>query len=308
MIKSKYNIIMIHGYEGNSENHWFPYIKTEMEKHGVDVFAPQMPTEYTVETWLKSLEDISERVNENTILVGHSLGCPAVLHLLSKLDKPVLGSAFVAGFAKPFGGDTQEDQECNRFVQEISWKKARKNAGQVKVFSSSNDPEIPVDVSIHFASMLQEPIRFIENAGHFCADDGYETFPELLEYLKTQIYLTYDEFKKLDARIGHIKKVEEVPDADKLLRFEIDFGTSDAGALQGTGMEYRQIVSGIREYFPDYEQLVGKKALYVLNLEPREIKGVTSYGMLMAIDDLESKPVFLVPEFPDEVNPGSRVR
>lgn len=296
MIKLKHNIIMIHGYEGNSENHWFPYIKTEMEKHGVDVFAPQMPTEYTVEAWLKSVDEISERVNENTILVGHSLGCPTVLHLLSKLEKPVFGSVFVAGFAKPFDGDTKEDQECNRFVQEISWKKARKNVGQIKIFSSTNDPEIPVDVSIHFASMLKEPVRFIENAGHFCTDDGYETFPELLDYLKSQIYLTYDEFKKLDARVGHIKKVEEVPDADKLLRFEIDFGEG----------EDRQIVSGIREYFPNYESLVGKKALYVLNLEPREIKGVVSYGMLMAVDGVDDKPVFLIPD--GEVNPGSKVR
>ncbi len=296
MIKSKHNIIMIHGYEGNSENHWFPYIQTEMEKHGVDVFTPEMPKEHTVEAWLETLKEISEKVNEHTILIGHSLGCPAILHLLAMLSKPVFSTVLVAGFAQSFDDDSKEVQECFAFVKDLPWKVIRKNSGVIQIFNSTNDPEIPTDVAIHLSTMLQTSVTFIENAGHFCADDGFETFPKLLDYLKSQIYLTYDEFKKLDARVGHIKKVEPVEGADKLLRFEIDFAEG----------ENRQIVSGIREYFPEYETLVGKKALYVLNLEPREIKGVTSYGMLMAVNGVDDKPVFLVPD--DEVNPGSRVR
>lgn len=296
MIKSKHNIIMIHGYEGNSENHWFPYIQTEMEKHGVDVFTPEMPKEHTVEAWLETLKEISEKVNEHTILIGHSLGCPAILHLLAMLSKPVFSTVLVAGFAQSFDDDSKEAQECFAFVKDLPWKVIRKNSGVIQIFNSTNDPEIPTDVAIHLSTMLQTSVTFIENAGHFCADDGFETFPKLLDYLKSQIYLTYDEFKKLDARVGHIKKVEPVEGADKLLRFEIDFAEG----------ENRQIVSGIREYFPEYETLVGKKALYVLNLEPREIKGVTSYGMLMAVNGVDDKPVFLVPD--DEVNPGPRVR
>jgi methionyl-tRNA synthetase len=109
-------------------------------------------------------------------------------------------------------------------------------------------------------------------------------------------HISYDDFKKLDMRIGHIKFVEPVPETDKLLRFEIDFGEE----------EPRQVVSGIREFYPDYEQLVGKFALYVVNLEPRTIKGVESHGMLMAVDGLDGQPVFLVPE--DGVEPGSKVR
>jgi methionine--tRNA ligase beta chain len=262
----------------------------------VEVFVPQMPKEHTPEKWLEEIKNWEEKINEHTILIGHSLGCPTILHLLSQISKPVFGTIFVAGFGKAFNDETKEDEECNRFVQNISWKKAREHAGMVKIFSSVNDPEIPVDVSIDFGTMLKSPIRFIENAGHFCADDGFEKFPELLEYLFSQVYLTYEEFKKLDARVGYIKKVEPIEGADKLLRFEIDFGEG----------EDRQIVSGIREYFSEYEHLVGKKALYVLNLAPREIKGVTSYGMLMAVDGVDGKPVFLIPE--QEVNPGSKER
>ena len=296
MIKSRHNIILIHGYGGASDNHWFPYIQGELEKIGVEVFAPQMPEDHTPEKWSPILEELKEKINENTILVGHSLGCPAILNLLPKLEKTVFGTIFVAGFGKKFEDGSEDAQKCNEFVKDIAWKKVRKNAGHIKIIASTNDPAVPVDVSVHLGVMLQEPVHFYDGAGHFCESDGYEKFPKLLDYIKTQIYLTYDEFKKLDARVGHIMKVEPVEEADKLLRFEIDFGEG----------EPRQIVSGIREFFPDYESLVGKQALYVLNLEPREIKGITSFGMLMAVDGVGGNPVFLVPENP--VSPGSNVR
>jgi len=72
------------------------------------------------------------------------------------------------------------------------------------------------------------------------------------------------------------------------------------------GRDIRQIVSGIREFFPEYENLVGNYGLYILNLEPREIRGVTSYGMLMAVDGADGNPVFLGPQ--GEVTPGAKVR
>jgi len=112
--------------------------------------------------------------------------------------------------------------------------------------------------------------------------------------------ISYEDFKKMDIRIGEIKFVEPVPETDKLLRCEIDFGEVD----EDGNKKLRQIVSGIRESYPEYENLVGKKILYILNLEPREIKGVDSNGMLMAVGDDE--PIFLVGE--QDVPAGSRVR
>ena len=106
--------------------------------------------------------------------------------------------------------------------------------------------------------------------------------------------ITYDEFKKMDIRIGTIKQVEPIEGTDKLLKCQVD--TGDA--------ELRQIVSGIREYYPEYETLVGKQVLYIVNLEPREIRGNMSHGMLMAVGN--DKPIFLVPETP--VDAGSKVR
>lgn len=115
-------------------------------------------------------------------------------------------------------------------------------------------------------------------------------------------YVTYEEFKKMDIRVGTIREVEAVPDTDKLLCCQIDFGEVD----EEGNKKLRQIVSGIHEYYPEPSVLVGKQVLYIVNLEPRKIKGYDSNGMLMAVDGIDDKPVFLTPEV--EVNNGTRVR
>lgn len=113
-------------------------------------------------------------------------------------------------------------------------------------------------------------------------------------------YVSFDEFKKMDIRVGTIREVEVVPETDKLLRCQIDFNeTNEDGSKK-----LRQIISGIRETYPEHEKLIGKQVLYIVNLEPRMIKGFESNGMLMAVDGPDGKPVFLVPEV--EVLSGSK--
>jgi tryptophanyl-tRNA synthetase len=106
--------------------------------------------------------------------------------------------------------------------------------------------------------------------------------------------VTYDDFAKLDIRIGTIVVAEKHPDADKLLRLEFDFGT-----------EKRQIIAGIAEVYPDPMVLVGKQLPVIFNLEPRMMRGLESQGMIMATDD-ENGVVLLNPE--KIVPSGSSVR
>lgn len=115
-------------------------------------------------------------------------------------------------------------------------------------------------------------------------------------------YVSYEEFKKMDIRVGTIREVEAVPETDKLLCCQVDFNETDEEGK----IKLRQIVSGIHEYYPDPNVLIGKQVLYIVNLEPRKIKGFESNGMLMAIDGLDGRPVFLVPEV--IVGVGSKVR
>ena len=105
--------------------------------------------------------------------------------------------------------------------------------------------------------------------------------------------ITYDDFKKLDIRIGLVENVEKVPKADKLLKLTVDIGT-----------EKRTLVAGLAEYYKA-EDLIGKKIVVLVNLQPRKLRGVLSQGMLLAAED--GKVVsFLTPE--KDVTPGSKIR
>ena len=106
--------------------------------------------------------------------------------------------------------------------------------------------------------------------------------------------ITFEDFKKLEIKIGKIISVEKIPNADKLLKLVFDFGT-----------EQRQIIAGMAEYFPDVSLLVGKEMPVLINIEPRKFKGYESQGMIIATD-ADEKPVFLIPE--KEVPPGTVVR
>lgn len=103
--------------------------------------------------------------------------------------------------------------------------------------------------------------------------------------------INYDEFKKVEIRIGKILSAEKVPDTDKLLRLEVDLAEE----------EPRQIVSGIAEYFDDPKELEGVKCAFVTNLEPRTIRGFESNGMIFAALDGEGHFSLLQPNDSIEV-------
>jgi methionyl-tRNA synthetase len=107
--------------------------------------------------------------------------------------------------------------------------------------------------------------------------------------------ITYTDFAKLQIRIGTIIAAEVVPDADKLLKLTVDIGQEPT----------RQIVSGIREWFPDPAALVGRQAPFLINLEARTIRGLDSQGMILAVDDAGDFAL-LTPHQP--VNAGAVVR
>jgi methionyl-tRNA synthetase len=90
--------------------------------------------------------------------------------------------------------------------------------------------------------------------------------------------IAYDDFAKVEIRVGEVKSVDLIDGADKLLRCMVDVGDRDA---EGAPV-YRQILSGIREYVTDPQSLVGKKFPYVVNLAPRTIRGFESNGMILA--------------------------
>lgn len=90
--------------------------------------------------------------------------------------------------------------------------------------------------------------------------------------------ISYDDFAKLEIKIGTIISVEIVEGADKLLRLLVDVGEKDEEGK----VALRQIISGIRTYFADPQVLVGRQCPFLTNLEPRTIRGFESQGMILA--------------------------
>jgi methionine--tRNA ligase beta chain len=105
--------------------------------------------------------------------------------------------------------------------------------------------------------------------------------------------ITFDDFSKMDIRIGTILSAERVPKADKLLKLLVD-----------TGIDQRTVVSGIAQHF-EPEAIVGKQVTVVVNLAPRKMRGIESNGMILMAEDANGKLHFVNPS--DNINPGSGV-
>jgi methionine--tRNA ligase beta chain len=102
--------------------------------------------------------------------------------------------------------------------------------------------------------------------------------------------VSFDEFKKLDMRVGVVLEAKRVEGTDKLVLLDVDIG------------ERRRLVAGIGHVYPP-EELVGKNVIVLANLEPKEIRGITSHGMILAAQN--EKLVILTTD--KDIAPGARV-
>ena len=106
--------------------------------------------------------------------------------------------------------------------------------------------------------------------------------------------VNYDDFSKMDIRVGTILEAEKVPKTKKLIKLKID-----------TGIDTRTVVSGIAEFF-EPEKIVGKQVNILVNLEPREIRGIVSHGMILMAEDSQHKLTFITPD--EKTENGSEVK
>ena len=120
------------------------------------------------------------------------------------------------------------------------------------------------------AGLVNEKVK----AKQQVAEAKAEFDPKATTLVSEKDAIKFEDFDQTEIRVAEIKAVAKVEGADKLLKFRLDAGD------QGD----RQIVSGIAEFYPDYEALVGKKVLAVTNLKPRKLRGELSQGMLLSAE------------------------
>ena len=125
----------------------------------------------------------------------------------------------------------------------------------------------------------------------FLKEEEKKSSPARKEEKMEQV--TFDEFKRMDFRVGEVLKAERVEGTDKLLKLEVDIGT-----------EKRTMVAGVADVYSP-EELVGKKFVFIVNLKPAVIRGIESQGMLLAAE-VEGKAT--IPFFDKDVQTGAKVK
>ena len=127
-----------------------------------------------------------------------------------------------------------------------------------------------------------------------------------LDLININIMISFDDFKKIELKIGKIISAERVEGSDKLIKLMVDFGTTPETPTEENPAPTptkitRQIVAGIATAY-EPESLINKEFVFVFNLEPRMLKGIESQGMILAATN-DGLPVLISPDRP--VDPGS---
>lgn len=177
------NVFIFHGTGGHPKENWFPWLKKELENLGYNIYIPQFPKadKPLLAPWLKELEKYTDKINEDTILIGHSLGGLFLLRVLEQLTQPVKAAIFVGASVgvKPikfYDGDYKFSDGFN-----FNWNKIKSNARQFVAFHSDTDPYVSLGNGEELAERLGIQLTFIPNAGHFNKSAGYIQFEKLLD-------------------------------------------------------------------------------------------------------------------------------
>lgn len=178
------NIFIFHGTEGYPEENWFPWMKKELEAKGQNVIVPQFPSPPVIPAkiskWYEVLKKYENLIDEDSILIGHSLGGVFTLRVLEKLDHKIKAACFVGTpiGVRPILNYDRDSAFCGF---DFDWDKIKNKADNFIVFQSDDDPYVGLENGKELAKHLGEELDFVPNAGHFNKKAGYLQFPQLRE-------------------------------------------------------------------------------------------------------------------------------
>ena len=199
-------VIIVHGWASAPEGDWFPCLKSELEKIGFEVLVPKLPDPKNprIQGWVQKIADAIGEPDEKTYLVGHSLGCQAIVRYLETLPRKtkVGGAVFVGGYFKRLTGLEEEIKE-NIGVAEtekhwlgtpIDFAKAKTHLLKSIAIFSDNDYYVPPDNQDDLRDKLGSEIIIEHEMGHFSGVlDGVFELPVALESV-----LKLSNFKPVD--------------------------------------------------------------------------------------------------------------
>ena len=184
-------VIVVHGWGGNPKGDWFPWLKEKLKEDFVEVIIPEMPDTLhpTIDAWLSPLADAADDIDEDTILIGHSIGCQTILRFVEKLpgNTKVGGIILVAAWLHLT--DETWDEEYTKEIAKpwletpINFEKIKNHTKNIVCIQSEDDPYVPVADAQIFEEKLGAKIIFLKNAGHIAAEDSITKLPEILEQI-----------------------------------------------------------------------------------------------------------------------------
>ena len=176
--------IIVHGWSDTPEGSWFPWLKRKLEEKGFRVDVPEMPDTNIpkIDAWVKKLEETIGKPDKDTFLVGHSIGCQAIMRYLEKANAKVGGILFVAGWFTLKGLGKEEQIVVKPWLEtQINTDQVRNSAGKTIAIFCDNDPYVPITNAETFKKRLGCETITVTGKGHFTAEDGVTELPEALE-------------------------------------------------------------------------------------------------------------------------------
>lgn len=178
-------IYIVHGYGASPSAHWFPWLKTELEKIGahVSILELPLPSAPQADAWNAAIARQVGRLDAQTYFVAHSLGGIALLRYLSGLgdDVRIGGYLLVSGFNESLPGLPQLDG----FIDTgLPYDQLRRVAGHRAVVAAADDLIVPFRYSESLSTQLDARFVPLEHGGHFLGSDGFTRFPQVLELIK----------------------------------------------------------------------------------------------------------------------------
>ena len=179
---------LVHGWQGHPNNCWFPWLKEKLESLNFEVIIPEMPNseEPKIETWVPHLQEIAKDADEESIFIGHSIGCQTILRFLEKFNKKIKASFLVAPFFNLDLTDHPDDVEIAKPWLEtpIDLEKVKTNCEKIIAFFSTDDEYVLVSEAKVFEEKLNAKSLVFENRAHF---EIYKELSELFEEIQ-QLY------------------------------------------------------------------------------------------------------------------------
>ena len=175
------NYIVLHGSFGSKDGNWFPWLREKLENKNKEVAVTQMPVgvgNQNFDNWSKEFGKL--KINENTIIIAHSIAPVFVCKYLIINKIKVKKLIFVCGFNNYLGIDKDFDAVNEpMFIDNI--EDVKKYCDDIVCYYSDNDPYVKFEVEKDFADKITNKQYIIKNGGHINSETGYTKFEEILK-------------------------------------------------------------------------------------------------------------------------------